>query len=97
MVIGVTVIVWGLNIWGADGMPMLQNIMLGVHVAGFLGVVVVFWVLSPRADARVTFLEFGNEGGWETVGLAVMVGQISAVYACICESARLFLFACDGY
>jgi len=85
MVIGVTVVVWAANIWGSSGMPVLQNLMLGVHVMGFVAVVVVFWVLSPRADARVTFLDFRNEGGWETAGLAVMVGQISAIYACICE------------
>ncbi|KAK0637101.1 GABA permease-like protein [Bombardia bombarda] len=87
MVIAVTLIVWILNIWGARGMPMFQNIMLVVHVLGFLAIVVVFWALSPRATAEVTFLEFRNDGGWSTTGLSLMVGQISAIYACICSDS----------
>ncbi|KAK4210261.1 amino acid transporter [Rhypophila decipiens] len=87
MVIAVTILVWALNIWGAKGMPLLQNIMLGVHVLGFIAIVAVFWALSPRESARVTFLEFRNDGGWSTTGLSLMVGQISAIYACICSDS----------
>ena len=85
MVIAVTLIVWVLNIWGARGMPVFQNVMLVVHVCGFLTIIIVFWVLSPRATARVTFTQFSNTGGWGSTGLALMVGQLSAIYACICE------------
>lgn len=36
MVIAVTILVWGLNVWGTRAMPVFQNIMLMVHVTGFL-------------------------------------------------------------
>jgi amino acid transporter len=85
MVIAVTILVWVLNIWGADLMPLFQNVMLVVHVFGFLAIIIVLWVLSPRASTTVTFTHFRNEGGWSTVGLSLMVGQISAIYACICK------------
>jgi choline transport protein len=84
MVIAVTILVWGLNVWGTKSMPMFQNVMLLIHVFGFLTIIIVFWVLSPRASAEVTFTQFSNGGGWSSIGLTLMVGQLSAIYACIC-------------
>ncbi|KAF2126150.1 amino acid transporter [Dothidotthia symphoricarpi CBS 119687] len=87
MVIAVAILVWALNIWGSKAMPLIQNIMLVVHVFGFLATIIVFWVLSPRATAEVTFTKFTNGGGWSSTGLSLMVGQLSAIYACICSDA----------
>lgn len=85
MVIAVTLLVWVLNIWGSDLMPVFQNVMLVIHVFGFLAIIIVLWVLSPRASTTTTFTKFTNTGGWSSMGLSLMVGQISAIYACICE------------
>ncbi|KAH6915535.1 amino acid permease-domain-containing protein [Coprinopsis sp. MPI-PUGE-AT-0042] len=85
MVIAVTFLVWSSNIWGSKDMPMLQNFMLVIHVFGFLAIIIVFWVLSPRSSAEVTFTQFTDGGGWGSMGLSLMVGQISAIYACICS------------
>lgn len=93
MVIAVTLLVWVLNIWGSKFMPVFQNIMLVIHVFGFLAIIIVFWVLSPRATAEVTFTHFTNGGGWSSTGLALMVGQLSAIYACICMfSSKVIAF-----
>ena len=86
MVIAVTLLVWAINLWGARAMPMIQNIMLVIHIFGFLAVTVVLWVLSPRTSAKVAFTGFTNSGGWNSLGLSLMIGQISAIYAVICES-----------
>ena len=59
--------------------------MLVLHIIGFLAIIIVLWVLSPRATAKDTFTKFTNDGGWNSIGLALMVGQISAIYACISE------------
>ena len=71
-------------------MPMINNIFLVIHVFGFLAIVVTLWVLSPRNTAEVVFTQFVNGGGWSSMGLALMVGQISAIYACICTSTVQF-------
>jgi hypothetical protein len=47
----------------------------------------MFWVLAPRNSASVVFTQFTDSGGWSSMGLALMVGQISAIYACICSDA----------
>jgi choline transport protein len=91
MVIAVTFLVWVGNLWGSKTMPIFQNVMLVVHVFGFLAIIIVFWVLSPRATAEVTLTQFTNTGNWNSTGLALMVGQISAIYACICTSIPHFV------
>ena len=55
MVIAVTIVVWFLNIWGSRAMPLIQNIMLAIHVFGFLAIIIVLWALAPRNTAKVTF------------------------------------------
>lgn len=84
LVIAITFLVFASNVWGARAMPMAQNLMLVIHVFGFISIVVVFWVLAPHNSARTVFTVFTNSGGWNSMGLALMVGQISAIYACIC-------------
>lgn len=80
----IVLLVFILNVWGADAMPMINNILFLVHIFGFLAIVITLWTLSPRNTADVVFTEFTNGGGWSSTGLALMVGQISAIYACIC-------------
>ncbi|KAL1639716.1 hypothetical protein SLS58_007614 [Diplodia intermedia] len=88
MVIAVAIIVWFFNVYGAHAMPMLQNLMLIVHVLGFLTIIIVLWLLSPRNTAERVFVTgWSNDGGWNSMGLSLMVGQISAIYACICSDA----------
>ncbi|CAI6333626.1 unnamed protein product [Periconia digitata] len=87
MVIAVAILVWYLNIWGERFMPLFQNVMFGFHIVGFLVIIIILWVLSPRLSAKATFTEFTNSGGWNSMGLSLMVGQVSAIYACICTDA----------
>jgi choline transport protein len=47
----------------------------------------MLWVLAPRNPASVVFTTFTNGGGWSSMGLSLMVGQITALYACICSDA----------
>lgn len=89
LVFAVTAIVYVLNVWGAKAMPMMQNFMLVVHIVGFVTIIVTLWVLSPRNSAEMVFTQFYNGGGWSSTGLCLMVGQISAIYACICTSRSL--------
>ena len=87
MVWAISLIVYAANVWGGRGMPVFQNVMLILHVFGFLTIIVMLWVLAPRNAPSVVFTQFTNEGGWSSMGLSLMVGQISAIYACICSDA----------
>jgi len=43
-------------------------------------------VLGPKRDAREVFLEFSDNGAnWASVGLATLVGQVSAMFSVLGE------------
>ena len=85
LVWAVVVLIYILNVWGNDSMPFINNVLLVIHFTGFLAIVVTLWTLSPRNTADIVFTQFANEGGFSSIGLALMVGQLSAIYGLICE------------
>ena len=89
-VCSMVVVIYIFNIWGAKDLPLVQNVMLVVHTLSFLVVIIVLWVLAPKNSAKVVFTHFTNGGGWSTMGLSVMVGQISAIFGVTCMSSLLF-------
>lgn len=84
-VFAVVLLIFLLNVWGANAMPSINNLLFFVHVSGFLAITVTLWVRSPHNTAGVVFTQFSNEGGWNSMGLSLMVGQISAIYGLICS------------
>ena len=89
-VFAIAIFVCNLNIWGARGLPLLQNILLVLHVFSFAAVVILLFVVGRVQTAADVFTKFENGGGWSSVGLSLMVGQINAVYMAICASTEIF-------
>ncbi len=71
------------NTFLARRLPLVEGMVLIVHVLGFFAVLVPLWVLAPRAAPADVFGTFVNLGGWPTDGLAFMVGLLSPVYTLI--------------
>jgi choline transport protein len=67
------------NTWGAKSMPIVNNCLLVVHVFGFFIVIIVLWIMAPSNSAEKVFTEFMNGGGYSSMTVTVMVGQISAI------------------
>ncbi|MCJ1463740.1 hypothetical protein MMC07_002349 [Pseudocyphellaria aurata] len=84
-VFAVVLLIFALNVWGANAMPYINNILFFVHIFGFLAMIITLWVRSPHNTAGLVFTQFSNEGGWNSIGLSLMVGQISAIYGLICS------------
>lgn len=77
----VGVIVTSLNIWCAKRLPAIENFFIFLHIACFVVVMVILGVTSQKTPAKQVFLEVTDNGGnYPTLGLAVMVGQVSAMY-----------------
>lgn len=74
-----------LNIYGVRYMPLMQNLMCMLYIVGFIVILVAMLVLSPRTSFGSIFTEFENTGGWSTMGLSLMMGQISPVWAFLCK------------
>ena len=83
-IFAVALIVSNINIWFARALPLLQNVLLALHVFAFVAVVIIFWVVARVQTAEAVFTKFENFGGWSSIGLSLMVGQINAVYMAIC-------------
>lgn len=88
LVFAVTLIVFSINIWGAKALPLFQNLLLVLHVFGFTALVITLWVVGRVQPASAVFTLFENRGGWSSIGLSLMVGQINAVYVAICTIAN---------
>lgn len=51
-----------------------------MHVVGFVAIVAVLGVMSPKKSAGYVFATFSNTSGWENNGVSWLVGLLSTVY-----------------
>ncbi|QDS73034.1 hypothetical protein FKW77_009325 [Venturia effusa] len=71
------------NTYGARQLPLLEGLVLCLHVFGFFGILIPLWVLASKQSAAKVFSEFQDGGGWGSIGTACIVGQVSAIYSFI--------------
>lgn len=77
----IAVMVASLNIWCAKRLPVIENFFVFLHIGCFVIIMVTMGVTSQKTPARQVFLEVTDNGGnYPTLGLAVMVGQVAAMY-----------------
>ncbi|RMZ85700.1 hypothetical protein DV736_g6551, partial [Chaetothyriales sp. CBS 134916] len=55
-------------------LPLIEGILLVLHVAGLFAIVIPLWVMGPRGNAHKGLLEFTDDGGWGSTGLSTMIG-----------------------
>ncbi|MCJ1469212.1 hypothetical protein MMC07_007845 [Pseudocyphellaria aurata] len=68
------------NTVAAKQLPMVEGLVLILHVFGFFAILIPLWVLAPRNSASVVFTQFTNNGGWSNLGLSCLVGMLSSVF-----------------
>lgn len=56
-------IVTAINVWGAKKLPLVEDVFVTLHVAGFIIVLVTLAVAAPKTDAETVFLTFSDNGG----------------------------------
>ncbi|KAI7638488.1 hypothetical protein KC343_g8 [Hortaea werneckii] len=57
-------------------MPDL-GILLCLHLCGVLVVVIPLWVMAPSKPVNTALFDYTNLGGWDTKGLAALVGMVT--------------------
>jgi choline transport protein len=55
-------------------LPLIEGIVLVLHLAGIFAIIIPLWVMAPRAKPYAALLEFSNNGGWPSTGLSAMIG-----------------------
>jgi choline transport protein len=83
IVIAITAFCIIFNTFLAKKLPMVEGMVLIIHIVGFFAVLIPLWILAPRNPAKEVFTEFLNLGGWSTTGVAFMVGLLSPIYTLI--------------
>ncbi|KAK5115890.1 hypothetical protein LTR62_000346 [Meristemomyces frigidus] len=80
LVMAIIVLVAVINIFGAKIIPKLQNAIFALHIMAYICFIVPIWVNAPKVSASQVFGGFSNSGGWSSMGLAVLAGQLSGIY-----------------
>ncbi|KAE8167101.1 amino acid/polyamine transporter I [Aspergillus tamarii] len=71
------------NTFLAKNLPMVEGLILILHVIGLFAIIIPLWVLAPRNNARAVFTEFNNGGGWNSPGTATLVGLSTTITSMI--------------
>ena len=64
-------------------LPLIEGLVLILHLCGFFGIIIPLWIMAPRGNAHDVLLTFSNNGGWPTVGLSAMIGLTTPLTALI--------------
>lgn len=99
LTIGVILFVVSFNTILAVRLPLIEGILLVVHVAGLFAIIIPLWVMAPRGNIKDTLLRFTTTAGWDNVGLASLIGAANTIgilagYDCIvhmCEHCTILL------
>lgn len=67
------------NTWLAKRLPLIEGLVLVIHILGFFGILVPLWVLSPRSDPKTVFTSFNNGGGWNNIGSSFIAGFTAGI------------------
>jgi len=66
-------------VYGAKALPYWQNAVFAVHILGFFAYLVPIWVNAPMATHHQVWAQFENYGGWSSLGLSALVGQLTGI------------------
>jgi len=81
------------NTYLSRKLPKLEGFAFLLTIAGFISVIIILWVLSSeqRLTASEVFQTFSNDGGWSSLGLSMVAGQILLVWTLTGEYGMLYI------
>ncbi|KAL2829769.1 amino acid/polyamine transporter I [Aspergillus cavernicola] len=83
LVIAITTFSILFNTFLAKNLPMIEALILIIHVVGLFAIIIPLWVLAPRNNAKAVFTQFNNGGGWNSDGTATLVGFSTTITSMI--------------
>ncbi|KAK5165237.1 uncharacterized protein LTR77_009335 [Saxophila tyrrhenica] len=81
MIIAVATLAIVFNTFFAKRLPLIEGLVLIIHVFGFFAILIPLWVLSPIQPAKEVFTSFTSAYGWPSQGLACLVGIVGPMYS----------------
>jgi len=83
LIIAITAFAILFNTLLAKKLPLVEGLLLVLHVLGAFAIIITLWVLSPTASANEVWTNFTNAGGWNSAGTSTMVGLLSPIISMI--------------
>lgn len=77
----ISLIALAANVYGARLLPHWQNIVFVVHIAAYFAVLAPVWVNAPQVESTQVWSDFENSGGWSSMSLAILIGQMPGITA----------------
>jgi choline transport protein len=71
----------------ARKLPLVEGIVLVLHIFGFFAIFITMWVLGPRTPSVEVFGGFQDNAGWGSIGLSVLVGQLAPIFSLLGSDA----------
>ncbi|KAG6012157.1 hypothetical protein E4U54_007695 [Claviceps lovelessii] len=81
LVMAISLIALAANVYGARLLPHWQNIVFVVHIAAYFAVLAPVWVNAPQVESTQVWSDFENSGGWSSMSLAILIGQMPGITA----------------
>lgn len=69
------------NTFGAKYLPPLEGLILVIHVFGFIAILVPLWVMGTPTSHQAVWTEFKDSGGWPSIGLSCLIGQLTPIFS----------------
>ncbi|KAI7508813.1 amino acid transporter-like protein [Hortaea werneckii] len=67
------------NVSFADRLPLVETVMLVLHVLGVFAICIPLWTMAPKSSASETIVKFTSNGGWQSLGLASTIGVVPMI------------------
>ncbi|EED24126.1 GABA permease, putative [Talaromyces stipitatus ATCC 10500] len=83
LVVAITAFSVFFNTFLAKRLPMVEALILILHIVGLFAIIIPLWVMAPRASAKSVFTQFNNDGGWNSLGTSTLVGFSGTITAMI--------------
>ncbi|ETI24991.1 hypothetical protein G647_04361 [Cladophialophora carrionii CBS 160.54] len=91
LTIAVVLFVAFFNTFFAKHLPLVERFVLGLHLGGFICILVPLWALGPRGKSHQIWTVFEDGGGWGSTGLATLVGVITPTTAFLGADAAVHM------
>ncbi|KAH8807566.1 putative GABA permease [Xylogone sp. PMI_703] len=91
LIIGVCFFSIIFNTYLARRQPLIEGIVLILHICGFIAILVPLWVLAPRNKASDVFTQFTDGGNWGSIGLSCLIGMLSPVFTFIGPDSATYM------
>lgn len=62
-------------------LPQIEGLIFGLHILGFLAILIVLTYMAPHGPASEVFTLFLNQGDWDTQGLSFLIGLIGISFS----------------